>query len=62
MFFEGLCETAHPYKFVVQQGIQDMLRHGGPKILPVIPQLIIPIKSEFNYHTLIFNPLKPQLI
>ena len=24
-----------------------MLEHGGSKILPVIPQLIIPIKSEF---------------
>ena len=24
-----------------------MLEHGGKKILPVIPQLIIPIKSEF---------------
>jgi len=23
-----------------------MLEHGGSKILPVIPQLIIPIKSE----------------
>lgn len=24
-----------------------MLEHGGKKILPVIPQLIIPIKSQF---------------
>lgn len=25
-----------------------MLLHGGPKILPVIPQLIIPIKTALN--------------
>lgn len=25
-----------------------MLEHGGSKILPVIPQLIIPIKSKFT--------------
>ena len=32
--------VAHP------QGVYDMLHHGGgPKILPVIPQLIIPMKS-----------------
>ncbi|XP_023727278.1 parkin coregulated gene protein homolog isoform X2 [Cryptotermes secundus] len=48
MFFDGLCETVHPYKFFAQQGILDMLQHGGPKILPVIPQLIIPIKNALN--------------
>jgi hypothetical protein len=32
---------------VTRQGIHDMLEHGGSKILPVIPQLIIPIKSAF---------------
>ncbi|XP_021920872.1 parkin coregulated gene protein homolog [Zootermopsis nevadensis] len=47
-FFEGLCETVHPYKFLAQQGIHDMLQNGGPKILPVIPQLIVPIKNALN--------------
>lgn len=47
MFFDGLTETEQPYKFLVEQGISDMLEHGGPKILPVVPQLIIPIKSRF---------------
>lgn len=28
-------------------GTYEMLEKGGPKILPVIPQLIIPIKSTF---------------
>jgi len=30
------------------QGTFDMLEHGGSKILPVIPQLIIPIKTALN--------------
>lgn len=46
LFFDGLCETVHPYEFFARQGVHDMLEHGGPKIQPVIPQLIIPIKSK----------------
>lgn len=46
MFFDGLCETENPYKFFAQQGIYDLLTHGGSKIFPCIPQLIIPIKSK----------------
>lgn len=46
LFFDGLCETTHPYEVLARQGVYDMLEHGGPKILPVIPQLIIPIKSK----------------
>lgn len=49
MFFEGLCETENPYKLFAQQGIYDMLAHGGQKIFPCIPQLIIPIKGMWNY-------------
>ncbi|RDD46859.1 Parkin coregulated gene protein-like protein [Trichoplax sp. H2] len=48
LFFEGLCETQHPYDFLARQGIHDMLEHGGAKVLPVIPQLIIPIKHALN--------------
>lgn len=47
LFFDGLTETEQPLKFIVEQGISDMLEHGGPKILPVVPQLIIPIKSRY---------------
>lgn len=46
LFFDGLSETAHPYAVLARQGVHDMLEHGGPRILPVIPQLIMPIKSE----------------
>ncbi|KAJ8797143.1 hypothetical protein J1605_017371 [Eschrichtius robustus] len=45
LFFDGLCEMTFPYEFFARQGIHDMLEHGGNKILPVIPQLIIPIKT-----------------
>nr|CAH7714680.1 unnamed protein product [Callosobruchus chinensis] len=48
MFFEGLSETENPYMKFAQQGIQDMLAHGGSKILPCIPQLIIPIKDALK--------------
>uniref|UniRef100_A0A671VB30 PARK2 co-regulated n=2 Tax=Sparus aurata TaxID=8175 RepID=A0A671VB30_SPAAU len=48
LFFDGLSETAHPYAFLARQGAEDLLDHGGDKILPVIPQLIIPIRNALN--------------
>lgn len=37
-----------PYAFLAEQGVYDMLSAGSNKVLPVIPQLIIPIKSEYS--------------
>lgn len=48
LFFEGLSETTHPHGFFARQGVHDMLEHGNSKILPVIPQLIIPIKKALS--------------
>ncbi|XP_063246703.1 parkin coregulated gene protein isoform X6 [Prinia subflava] len=48
LFFDGLCETEFPYEFFARQGVHDMLEHGGNKILPVVPQLIIPIKINLG--------------
>eukprot|EP00076_Gallus_gallus_P019411 XP_015139816.1 parkin coregulated gene protein isoform X2 [Gallus gallus] len=48
LFFDGLCEMTFPYEFFARQGIHDMLEHGENKILPVIPQLIIPIKNALS--------------
>lgn len=48
LFFDGLRETSHPYDFFSRAGIRDLLSRGGDKILPVIPQLILPIKSALN--------------
>ncbi|CAF2314419.1 unnamed protein product [Rotaria sp. Silwood2] len=60
LFFDGLCEIDHPYDFFARQGIHDMLEHGGNKILPVIPQLIVPIKNALNTrnHKVICTTLK----
>lgn len=48
LFFSGLCETEEPYAFLARQGIHDLLDAGGNKILPVIPQLILPLKQALN--------------
>ena len=37
-----------PYRFLAIMGTYEMLEVGGSKILPVIPQLIIPIKTALN--------------
>eukprot|EP00921_Rhytidocystis_pertsovi_P001159 GHVQ01001977.1.p1 GENE.GHVQ01001977.1~~GHVQ01001977.1.p1 ORF type:complete len:361 (+),score=49.30 GHVQ01001977.1:757-1839(+) len=48
IFFDGLREKEDPYRFLAVQGVYDALEHGRSKILPVIPQLIIPIKTALN--------------
>jgi hypothetical protein len=47
-FSTCVSRLAHDNKSFVFSGIHDMLEHGGAKILPVIPQLIIPIKNALN--------------
>ena len=48
IFFDGLRELEEPYKFIAMQGCMDLLEKGGAKILPTIPQLIIPIKLALS--------------
>lgn len=48
IFFDGLREKEEPYNFLATQGCFDLLEKGGSKILPTIPQLIIPIKTALN--------------
>lgn len=48
IFFDGIREQQEPYKFLARQGTYDLLQKGGKKILQVIPQLIIPIKTALN--------------
>ncbi|CAK9033909.1 Parkin coregulated gene protein homolog (Hypertension-related protein 1-like protein) (PARK2 coregulated gene protein), partial [Durusdinium trenchii] len=48
LFFDGLRETELPYSFLAEKGVEELISFGGPKILPVIPQLIIPIKMALN--------------
>uniref|UniRef100_A0A1A7W9S0 PARK2 co-regulated n=1 Tax=Iconisemion striatum TaxID=60296 RepID=A0A1A7W9S0_9TELE len=48
LFFDGLRETTFPYELFARQGVHELLEAGGPKILPVIPQLIMPIRNAMN--------------
>jgi hypothetical protein len=48
IFFDGLREKEDPYRFLAVQSCYDLLEKGGSKILPVVPQLIIPIKTGLN--------------
>jgi len=48
IFFDGLREVEEPYAFLAEQGVYDMMSAGWMKVLPVIPQLIIPIKTALN--------------
>ena len=48
LFMDGLRETEWPYDFLAEGGVGDMISTCPDKILPVIPQLIIPIKQALN--------------
>jgi len=51
IFFTGLREVEAPYHFIAQQGCRDLITQGmgqNNKVLPVVPQLIIPIKEALN--------------
>lgn len=48
IFFSGLREIEAPYCDIARQGTLDLLRQGKEKVLPVIPQLIIPLKEALN--------------
>jgi len=48
IFFDGLREKIDPYRSLAVMGTYEMLERGGSKILPVIHQLIIPVKTALN--------------
>ncbi|CBZ31021.1 conserved hypothetical protein [Leishmania mexicana MHOM/GT/2001/U1103] len=48
IFFDGLRELEEPFSFVAYQGSMDLLEGGGAKILPTVPQLIVPLKTALN--------------
>ena len=39
-FFEGLVETAHPYRFIAVRGCEELLVAARARALPVLPQLV----------------------
>jgi len=48
IFMDGIREKEDPYRFLSVEGTHNILDRGGNKILPVVPQLIIPIKTALN--------------
>ena len=46
VFFDGLRLSEEPYSSIARQGVHDLLDQGGPRILKVIPQIIMPIKCK----------------
>jgi len=48
IFFDGIREKEDPYRHLAVTGTYDMLEKGGTKILGVVPQLIIPLKTALN--------------
>ncbi|CAM6069150.1 unnamed protein product [Sphagnum tenellum] len=48
LFFDGIREKEEPYQFLAVRGVEDLLKAGEGKILPVVPQLIVPIKAALN--------------
>ena len=45
IFVDGLREVDDPYRFLAIQGVIDMIQAAPEKLLPVVPQLILPINS-----------------
>jgi hypothetical protein len=43
-----LSEPKFPYNVLACYAVHDLLNAAGDKVLPVIPQLIIPIKNALN--------------
>ncbi|MCO5611640.1 hypothetical protein L7F22_065894 [Adiantum nelumboides] len=62
IFFDGIREKEEPYRFIAVKGVEDLLKAGQGKILSVIPQLIIPIKTAFNTRDLAVINITLQLM
>jgi hypothetical protein len=49
-FFEGLKETRHPFVFVVEQGLWELLEApgSGNKIRPLLPAIAPPLRAALG--------------
>ena len=46
LFTSGLREVEEPYRFIAEEGCINLIAAGGEKkVLPVIPQLVLPMKD-----------------
>ena len=48
IFMDGLREKEEPYHFLAHQGTAELLAHAGDRVVPVIPQLIMPMKTNLS--------------
>jgi len=48
IFVDGAREQEDPYRLLAVEGTYMMLEKGGAKILPVVPQLVVPMKEALN--------------
>jgi len=48
LFFKGIVEKTDPYQFAAEEGLFQLLEVGGSKVVPVIPQIVKPIKAALN--------------
>lgn len=48
MFFDGIREIADPYRFLSIQGTLDLIEACPGKLLPCIPQIILPMKEALE--------------
>jgi hypothetical protein len=46
IFLEGLREKDEPYVFLADKGSDELIEKGGEKVVEVLPQLILPLKSK----------------
>jgi len=48
LFFDGLREKEEPYRFFARKGTWELLKHGGTRVLQVIPQVVVPLKKALS--------------
>lgn len=48
IFIDGLREKLDPYRFIAIVGTFNLIEKGENKVLPVVPQLVIPLKVNLN--------------
>ena len=44
LFFDGLCETAHPYRFLAVRGCEELLVAAKGRALPILSTLVPPLR------------------
>ena len=57
LFFDGLREKEEPYRFFARKGTWQLLKHGGTRVLQVIPQIVIPLKKALDTRDMAILPV-----